>query len=98
MGVGTSDGFWTELTNRETQVLQFMREGITSAKGIAHAMGVSVGTVRNYRSNIYEKFALKIPGDTETKVIRAISIGIAKSLIEGYEPKTEGIKPSRIER
>ena len=62
------------LTDRECQVLAYMRRGLTN-KEIAIKLKLSEGTVRNYTSSIYQK--LKVRNRTEA-VTRAAELGLGE--------------------
>ena len=60
------------LTNRETDVLDLLRQGLENKK-IARELGLSQGTVRNHISSILQK--LEVTNRTQA-VIRALHLGL----------------------
>lgn len=62
-----------ELTNREIEILQLIKQGLLS-KEIAYTMGVSIHTVNIHRQNILRKFGVQ-------NSIEAINIGCKTGLI-----------------
>jgi len=52
--VSITDQDAKRLTNREKDILVLVRKG-THAKSIAHQLGISLQTVKNHLSNLYDK-------------------------------------------
>lgn len=65
-------GFYVQLSERETEVLQLMARGLTNAD-IARELYLSEGTVRNYTSAIFTKLGVN---DRTQAVIAALKYGL----------------------
>jgi DNA-binding NarL/FixJ family response regulator len=63
---------FSDLTDREREILSLMARGESNAE-IAHALTISVKTVRNHVSNIFNKLQV---ADRAQAVIRAREAGL----------------------
>lgn len=61
-----------ELTDSERNVLKLMAQGVSN-EGIAHQLGFSVKTVRNYSSNIFSKLQV---ADRAQAIVKAREAGL----------------------
>lgn len=92
MTLETHGGFKNSLTNRELEIMNLFKEGITGHKIIAKRFGTSPSTVGNQISDLYQKLGVYEEFTNETKVIRAINAAIRMGIISGYEPPIDETK------
>jgi DNA-binding CsgD family transcriptional regulator len=60
------------LTPRECDVVEFVLKG-HSAEAIGKILGISIGTVRIHRKNIYAKLAINSQGELFSRFIQALT-------------------------
>lgn len=83
-GIGLRKKSGTQLTSRESELLQLIAEGQAN-KQIASELGISIKTVEKHRQNLMEKLNIHdIAGLTRF----AIAAGIIESSIQSTLPKT----------
>lgn len=77
------------LTPAEIEILNLVREGVTSGKGIAQAREVTTSTVANQFTSIYDKLGIPIETYDKSKGIIALIKAIQMGEIEPFRPSID---------
>lgn len=88
-GVGPRAEPFPELTERERQVLDRIARGEANAT-IADRLGISLKTVRNYASTIFDKLMVATRAEA---IVRAREAGLGEAGRQGSFPDGTGLRP-----
>lgn len=71
--IGAPGGLWPELTSREREVVAMILSGYPGST-IAERLGISAGTVKNHRRNVYQKLDITTERELFLQYIQSLDV------------------------